>query len=336
MTLHVAVDAHNLTRDDRGIGRYARTILRRALDVPDVRFTLVVRDWFPRRRAIARLLGRDDARVAKRIPRDADVVWFPWNGTFLTTALPTVASVFDVVPFRFPAADPKLRTREQTPFLRTARTARRIIVPSRSTALEIERYLGVPPERLALVPLGVDPAFTPSGDAFRLPDGRPYLLHVGAHDAHKNTAVLIAAWRRAFAPGEAALIFTRRPPQLPDGALVQAPPGDTELAALYRGAALAVVPSTYEGFGLPALEALACGTRLVASRAASLPEVGGDACRYVEDPTDVESWAAALRAAFDDDAFRAQAAVAGPLRAKAFSWETCVARTLEVFREAAG
>jgi alpha-1,3-rhamnosyl/mannosyltransferase len=333
--LHVAVDAHNLARDDRGIGRYARAVLMRALHAPDVRFTFVVRALLPNRRAVSGALGYADVRVANRVPRDADVVWFPWNGTFLATDAPHVATVHDAAPFAFPARDPRVRAREQGPFLATAATARRILVQSQFTAGEVEGRLDVPRDRIVVTPLACDAVFSP-GVSDGLPPalrGRRYVLHVGAHDERKNTPTLIAAHARAFPDADVALVFTRRPPQVPATGVVVEARNDDELVALYRGATLVALPSTYEGFGFPLLEALACGAPALAARAGALPEVGGDACAYVDDAHDVAAWTAALRRLFADDAQRARLAAAGPSRAATFSWERCTEQTLAVLRE---
>ena len=335
--VRVAVDAHNLTRDDRGIGRYARAVLSRALRDPGFAFTLVVRDLFPKRAAIARLLGAPEVDVRRAIPRDADVVWFPWNGASMRTDVPSVATVHDAAPFAFPAANARLRATEQNPFLATASTARRIIVQSRFTASEVERWLGVDAARIVVTPLAADAAFAPGA-----PDGLPaelrgktYVLHVGAHDERKNTATLIDAFARAFPGGEIALAFTRKPPALPRGGIVVDARDDAALVALYRGAALVAVPSTYEGFGFPLLEAMACGAPALAARAGALPEVGGDAAAWVDDAHDPDAWARMLRALLDDDDARAELAARGPVRAAEFSWERCTAQTLGVLGEVA-
>ena len=160
-TVHVAVDAHNLARDDRGIGRYARAVLSRAQRDDRFRWTFVVRDVFPRRGAIAHAIGASSVTVARRVPNDADVVWFPWNGTFLRSDAPSVATIHDAAPFAFPAADARRRTTEQNPFLLTAATARRILVQSRFTAGEVERWLGVDAARVTVTPLATDPVFAP-------------------------------------------------------------------------------------------------------------------------------------------------------------------------------
>jgi glycosyltransferase involved in cell wall biosynthesis len=342
----VAVDAHNLTRDDRGIGRYARAVLSRALRDPGFRWTFVVRDLIPKRAAVARAVGADEVRVARRVPRDADVVWFPWNGTFLRTDVPSVATVHDAAPFAYPATDARRRATEQNPFLATANTARRILVQSRFTADEVERWLGVDAARIVVTPLAVDPVFslasslTPAESAARaeLPPGvrgKTYVLHVGAHDERKNTGTLIDGFARAFPDGDVALAFTRKPPSLPPGGVVVDARDDEALAALYRGAALVAVPSTYEGFGFPLLEAMACGAATLAARAGSLPEVGGDAAAWVDDAQDPDAWAHSLRELIGSDAARADLAARGPARAAMFSWERCTAQTLAVLGEVA-
>jgi glycosyltransferase involved in cell wall biosynthesis len=361
--VHVAVDAHNLVRDDRGIGRYARAVLTRATRDPQFRWTLVVRDLFPRRGALLAAIGADpdDGLVAvrRRVPADTDVVWFPWNGTFLRSAAPSVATVHDAAPFAFPHPDPKVRATEQGPFLTTAATARRILVQSRFTASEVTRWLGVEPERIVVTPLAADDVFAPepamparagaaprgvtlagaAPAAWTPPDAiraKRYVLNVGAHDPRKNTATLIAAYERAFPNGEVVLAFTRKPPRLPRGGVVVEVPNDAALATLYRDAALVALPSPYEGFGLPLLEAMACGAPTVAARAGALPEAGGDAAAWVDDALDVDAWAAALRTLLGDNEARSRLAARGPTQAAAFSWERCSAQTLAVLREVAG
>jgi len=334
---HVAVDAHDLIRDERGIGRYVRAILARWITRDDVHVSLIVRDPFPWRfaPAFARALGAADVDVYSRVPRDAEVTWHPWNGTFTATEGPAAATIHDVVPFAFPDLDERKRESQQTPFRRTATRASAIACDSLFTAHEVQRYLEIPTNRLHVVPLAADDRFSP-GDDDALPAvlvGRPYVLYVGTHDEHKNSATLAAAHRLAFPDDAVALVFTRPNPAVPE-AIVIADAPDEQLVALYRGATIVAVPSIYEGFGLPALEAMACGAPVLLSRAASLPEVGGDAVQYVDDPTSVHDWRAALTALAGDAAARAELARRGPVRAATFSWERCADLTLDVVKSA--
>jgi glycosyltransferase involved in cell wall biosynthesis len=337
--LHIAVDAHDLVRDERGIGTYARALLTRFAQRTDLRLTLLVRDWLPARRAAALRsavgAGADAIRVANRVP-DADVVWHPWNGTFFTSARPAVATIHDVIPFALPAADAARRASQQAPIRTTAATARAIVCDSAFTAADIERYLGVAPERLHVVALGVDPAFSP-GDPGVLPPalrGRPYVLYVGAHDPQKNVTTLARAHRMAFPRGEVALVFTRPNPLIPDAIVCERAPLAT-LIALYRGATVVAVPSIYEGFGLPVIEAMACGAPVLAARASSLPEVGGDVAAYVDEPRDAQAWQRALADLMADANRRAAMSAAGPAHAARFNWDVCATRTLAVLRAAA-
>jgi glycosyltransferase involved in cell wall biosynthesis len=333
--MHVAVDARFAVLDRRGIGRYTRAVVAQLQALPDVEMTFVAPGLFAPRRRIAAALGVAPHRVAARIPRGAQVLWSPSNGTDLTTAIACVTTVHDVVPFAFPAADARVREREHAPLLRTAQRARRIVADSAFTAGEIVRYLNVPRERVAVAPLGTGAPFVTAGERFALPDGRPYLLHVGAHDVRKNTGTLIAAWQQAFPSADVALVFTRAPAVLPAGAVVAGAPADATLAALYRGAQLVAVPSLDEGFGLPLLEALACGVPVVASRVAALPEAGGDAVAWIDEPLAEGAWAHAIADLVRDRTRAAELAARGPAQAAPFTWERCAQLTLAVLHAAA-
>ncbi len=335
--LQVAVDAHDLLRDHRGIGVYLRAILARFAQRDDVRLTLMVRELFAARYApgFARVLGSDRFDIASRVPRAADVSWHPWNGTFVRTGRrPAVATIHDVVPFAFPSLDARANKRRQAPFRRSAR-ATRVITDSAFSRGEIERYLDVPPERIAVVPLAADPRFSP-GDATALPEAlrdRPYILTVGASDARKNLATLAAAHRRVFPDGDVALACVTT--DAPEGTIELRDVRFGLLRDLYRGALAFAMPSIYEGFGIPPLEAMRCGTPVIASRASSIPEVCGDAALYVDEPESVDAWAAALRSLTDDGAMQASLRARGTERAGRFSWNATAEATLAVLREAA-
>ena len=333
--LRLAVDARFAVLDERGIGRYTRALLGRFAASPNVKLTLVAPGLLAPRRRIAAAAGMPIDAVAGRVPADASVLWSPSNGTDLVATAPCVTTVHDVVPFAFPATDARVRMREESPLLRTATLAYRIIADSSFMADQIAGRLGVRRERIVVVHLGTGAPFAAAGARHVLPDGRPYILHVGAHDERKNVATLVAAWQRAFPAADVALVFTRAPAVVPAGAVVANVPGDDELATLYRGARLVAVPSLDEGFGLPLLEALACGVPVVAARAAALPEVGGDAVAWIDEPRDAALWSVTLARLVHDGEETAALRERGPVQAAAFTWERSAALTLDVLRAAA-
>jgi glycosyltransferase involved in cell wall biosynthesis len=209
---------------------------------------------------------------------------------------------------------------------RAARTARRVIAVSERTKRDLVDLYGIPPDRIAVTPHGVDPAFGPGQVA-----GADYLLYVGAVQARKDP---LAAARAAQAVGLPLVVAgPEREPQLARelaalGADLRGYVAKDELAALYRGAAALVLPSRYEGFGLPVLEAMASGVPVVATDEPALREVAGDAAVYSDGDL-----AEAVRVALAD---RDRLVAAGLERVRAFSWEETARRTLAVYREAIG
>jgi glycosyltransferase involved in cell wall biosynthesis len=330
--LHVAVDARFAVLDERGIGRYTRALIAQFLARPGVRLSFVAPGLLAPRRRIAAALGVERSSVVSAVPADADVLWSPSNGTDLVTKVPCVTTVHDVVPFMFPAEGFKVREAEQAPLRRTAQRARTIVADSQYIAGEIAVRMKVEPERIVVAPLGVREPFVPAGERGTLDDGRQYVLHVGAHDMRKNVRTLVAAWQAAFPTADVALAFTRKPEILPPGAVVVDAPTDAQLAAFYRGALLVAVPSLDEGFGLPLLEAMACGAPTVASHVAALPEVGGDAPAWVDDPDDVDKWAFTFRGLTRQPEHLATLAARGPAQAAKFTWERCADLTLDALQ----
>ncbi len=237
-----------------------------------------------------------------------------------------------------------------------ARRAARIIVPSGATARDVEEILGISPSRIRPIPEAatVEKEFLDRAGVLlpRLRErlGLPgrYLLHTGGHDAVKDLGTAIEATAllagkgydlRLVVTGEAgpatAGIRGRAAAAGIEGRLVIT--GFTpheELIALYCGAAALVYPSLNEGFGLPVLEAMACGTPVVAAAAGALPEVGGDACLYAA-PGDPASFAEALDGILRDDALARRLSEAGRRRACTFTWREAARRTLDVYREVA-
>jgi glycosyltransferase involved in cell wall biosynthesis len=238
---------------------------------------------------------------------------------------PAVVTIHDLSFERDPQA---MSRRERFVFKRVvphaARAARRVIAVSERTKRDLVELYGIPPARITVTPHGVDPAFGPGQVA-----GGGYLLFVGAVQARKDP---LAAARAAREVGLRLVVAgPEREPELARelealGADLRGYVDKDELAGLYRGAAALVLPSRYEGFGLPVLEAMASGLPVVAADEPALREVAGDAAVYSDGDL-----AAATHAALDD---RDRLVAAGLERAKAFSWEETARRTLEVYSEA--
>jgi glycosyltransferase involved in cell wall biosynthesis len=211
------------------------------------------------------------------------------------------------------------------------------------------KLLGVPPERVHVIYQGVDPTFRPAGTGeiervtakFGL--DQPYLLFVGSIAPRKNLAAAVAAFglvkRRLAAALTMAIVGVNSfqfpkmdvPTDATEGVRAIGYADDDDLPGLYAGAEALVYPSLYEGFGLPPLEAMACGTPVVTSDCSSLPEVVGDAALMV-DPTDVEGLAEATYKILADKEFAEELRRRGLERAKLFSWNETASRMLEVCR----
>jgi len=250
---------------------------------------------------------------------------------------PLAVTLHDLIPWAW--GGPRMRGERLRFWLgkRLLRRASGVLAVSQATARDAERYALVDPMRITVVYEAADPVFQPRPgaparvkDRFGIEAG--YLLFVGALDARKDPAALLRAWSVAKASLPALQLVLagvpgrQAPPTMP-GATTVGLVDKLELADLYTAAGCLVFPSRYEGFGLPCLEAMACGCPVAAYRNSSLPEVVGSAGELVEDG-DAEALG---RAAAALCAKPEQARQAGLVRARAFSWRETARQTISVY-----
>jgi glycosyltransferase involved in cell wall biosynthesis len=275
--------------------------------------------------------------LARRRP---DVFYSPGFNAPPTCPVPFVLTVFDLI---------HLHVREESGTLRrlyyqlhvkpAVKRARAVLTGSEYSRARLIEWSGVAAERVVVIQAAAGEEFTPEGDAHE--PGYPYLLYVGNHKPHKNLARLIRALaglseRRSLrlllaGPVEPELVALARAHGVADRVVFLGQVPDDRLPALYRGAAVFVFPSLYEGFGLPPLEAMACGTPVVSSLATSLPEVVGDAAVPI-DPLDVESIADGIDRVVGDDQLRARLRERGFAQAALFSWDETARRTSQALQ----
>lgn len=235
----------------------------------------------------------------------------------------------------------------------------RVITVSQWSKGEVVEAYGLDPERVEVIPNGIDLVkFRPLDDRAETQTWlwerhgvqEPYLLYVGPCSPRKNTLRLVQAFgylkHRHHIPHQLVLAGTPGQffPQvrsqvaqmgLTDDVIFVGPVSDDTLAGLYNGAEVFVFPSLYEGFGLPVLEAMACGTPVVTSNCTALPEIAGGAAALVEDPIDVENVAAIIHQVLEHSDYQDLLQQRGLARARAFSWKDCATAHLKLYRRVA-
>ena len=268
----------------------------------------------------------------KRATATLDVVHFPLTVQVRPLGRPTVVTLHDVQHRDLPELFSRpTRAFRRLAYDRAPRHARAVIVPSRFVQQRVLEELGLAPERVHVIPHGVDHAVFAPGKEER----EPFLLYPARPWPHKNHARLFAAFEllRRELP-ELRLVLTGAGLDglrgLPAAADVLGEVAAPRLAALYRTAACLVFPSLYEGFGLPPLEAMACGCPVAAANVGPLPEVCGDAAVYF-DPRDPEAMANGVREAL---ALADEMRELGLVRAAGFTWEESTRRHEAVYRAA--
>ncbi len=292
------------------------------------------------------------------LARRADLLHGLVNVLPLAARVPGVVTVHDLAFVRAPETMPRVRRTYLTALCRASvARAARVVAVSRQTADDLLRFFGVPAARVAVVPNGVDARFGPASaeesTAFRRARGLPdrFLLYLGTLEPRKNLERLLTAYARwrADAPasqrdvklllaGGKGWYYTQIFAQVRALGLESAVlfPGflpAAELPAWYAAALAFVYPSRFEGFGLPVLEAMACGTPVLTSTTPSLLEVAADAALTVP-PDDEAALADALRLLVEQDALRAELSRRGRARAARYSWRRTAQETLAVYEDA--
>jgi glycosyltransferase involved in cell wall biosynthesis len=219
----------------------------------------------------------------------------------------------------------------------------RVLTVSNFSKQEIVDWSGIPPQKILVVGNGVSTGFLPTGP--RHVEDRPYLLYIGNRRPHKNLPRLLKAFQSAHLGRDVILLCSG----IRDGAMnrwIQEAGLDQSavrftgeipeerISDYYRGALAVLVPSLYEGFGLPALEAMACGTPVLVGNRASLPEVVGDAGLLV-DPLDVAAIADGICRILQDAELRKELTTRGLARASIFSWDATAGKVLDLLQSAA-
>ena len=284
-------------------------------------------------------------RLARR--QGASLIFTPAPEGYLGPQhIPQVVMVHDLRPISHPERSlQSLYFRAWVPPL--LRSCRHILTNSQHTATEIQRCAGLADDRLSVIPLGYDAeAFRPQAQGSESPQDRPYLLHVGQAYPHKNLRRLVLAFAQvAVRDPDIRLVLAGKPHPKETVRLKRlvAELGLTEriefrsyvsyeaLPELYRGAVAFLYPSLWEGFGLPILEAMACGTPVITSFGSGTQEVSGDAALLV-DPLDVGMLAQAMHDVLHSAAERVRLRERGLQRASLFRWETTAQQTASILR----
>ena len=350
--VRVSFDVTPVIAGRTGIARYV-TQLTAALErlSVDVRRFAVGRGAFPLPPNSVHV--RVPARVAERWWRtvpwpalerligDTDLVHASGPPLTPRTARPLVVTVHDIAALRHPDLHPDRHVHQQRVLLGALARAAAIVTVSQATADDLV-HVGVESERLVVAPLGVTPLPPPPTDDESVEAG--YLLTVGETSPRKGYSVLLGALARL---GGVRRLVIAGPPA-GDEARLQSqaaalgiasrirrvgPVGDAALAGLYSGALALCFPSVSEGFGLPVLEAMACGLPVLASDIPATRELAGDAAIYVGGDGE-RAWADAIEALASDSALRARLAEAGRQRAALFTWERTAKATLDAYRMA--
>jgi len=290
-------------------------------------------------------------RLLRRLPQQPTIYHSPYFLMPYRPGLSTLLTFYDLIPLRFPAyVSERARL-----FFRVAqhlalRTAQQIVAISEASRRDLLATFRIAPERVITTPLAPDPRFRPQPEAaiaairarYALPDH--VVLYLGINKPHKNLVTLLTAYAQLPTNSPPLVIAGAWDDRYPEAKQTAAalnltprvrflgPVAEIDLPALYAAATAFVFPSRYEGFGLPVLEAMACGTPVACSNVSSLPEVAGDAA-LLFDPDNSTSIGQSLQRLLDDAPLRADLRARGVAQAARFTWAQTAAATLAVYRK---
>jgi glycosyltransferase involved in cell wall biosynthesis len=353
--VEIGIDASRAFQpQSTGIGVYATEVISRLLPEPPAPLRLYINQKSPpvavpqlasgsEWRCLPLPRGWTKVRLRWELQRrPPQLLWIPAY-RLPPGRLPRSVVTVHGVEHRFaPGAYPERQAQAVESFLiDTVRRAARLITPSETTKADLVHLYQANPDRITVIPHGIAAGLHPvradgrSGPE-QLGAAAPYFLVVGAHHPRKNVPFLIDQFSRAFPAensSEVRLVVTNAPDPVREALLAQAARlglGDRvrilehvsgeRLAALYSGAVAACVPSLYEGFGLPALEAMACGTPVLANGVGGVQEVAQGAALLVE-PEDSEGWVEGLQRLFRETDLRQHLSTLGLSRAGRYSWD---------------
>ena len=295
------------------------------------------------------------SRCTRALPGKQRYVYHePRSMDVCTSHLPTVITLHDLSHIRYPQLHPRERVaylNRQLP--QSLRLAHHVIVDALATQHELINIFGIAADKISVIPLGVDSDFQtprPTSESSTLAAfgllPRQYFLSVGTLEPRKNIERTLQAYaalpeqlRKDFplvlAGGkgwkDAAILARSKQIKPPGRIILTGYVTQSQLHDLYAGAAAFLYPSLYEGFGLPILEAMACGVPVITSNVSSMPEVAGDAALLI-DPTRVDEIAAAMQRVVEDPQLAAMLTQRGKLRASSFTWARTAEQTLNVYR----
>ena len=284
----------------------------------------------------------------------ADVVFAPTISTLPIGSVPVVCTIHDVTPRTMPSHSRKVTALQRSMLWLTAKFARAIITDSECSRNDLIKLYGVPESKVSVVYLGYDKTIFNDSPAdpelqkkllSRLGVERPYILHHGIVQPRKNLKRLIEAYRLMLSRNRGLqldlvlaggwgwdydeIVAATQSNDRAGRVILTGPLNDHELATLIKGASLVVMPSLYEGFCLPMVEAMACGAPVVAANTSCLPEISGGVLKYF-DPYSVEEMAACMQQALEDEQLKNTLVREGKRRAEFFDWRRCAEQTLKV------